>query len=133
MDNFQKMKSLPVELKNINRRADESVTLKVDSLREVSSVQFGELDSLRGCVGLLTLSEVPVGNDIEISKEEIDESMLDSDLYDNHKTPSQRLRNVLYLVNKLELGRSPDEMEKRDFYKKEMEKIIQHYKNKLDD
>ena len=64
-----------------------------------------------------------------VNKEEI--AWLDNieiDLYDQPKTQSQRLRNVMYKVY-LEQGRKGDF---KEYYKAETEKIIQHYKNKLD-
>jgi hypothetical protein len=65
----------------------------------------------------------------EVTKEEveiIDE--MDIELGSN-KTPSQRLRNTLY-VN---FEQNPQGFtEFREFYKYQMEKIITHYKNKLD-
>ena len=49
--------------------------------------------------------------------------------FDNPKSQSQRLRAVLYLLWQRE---APD-MEFRDFYYQQTEKIINHYKNKLDE
>jgi len=53
---------------------------------------------------------------------------LETDLYDNPKTQSQRLRNVLYKNwEQNNLGHK----EFVDFYKYETERIISHYKKKL--
>jgi hypothetical protein len=62
---------------------------------------------------------------------EVDElDNIDIDLYDQKKSSSQRLRSVFYLVwktNHEHLSITFDE-----FYKIEMEKIINHYKNKIE-
>jgi hypothetical protein len=66
----------------------------------------------------------------QLTKEEIESlDSLDSDLYDNPKTQSQRLRNVLYKLHEQDNQGIP---EFKDFYKHETERIITHYKNKLD-
>lgn len=65
--------------------------------------------------------------------ENIDESeheamdSIDLDLIDDKKTPSQRLRNVLFVKWKQEGG----DGEFKEYYKVYMEKIIDHYKAKL--
>jgi len=67
--------------------------------------------------------------DAEIVKEE--QSLIDSLEAKEHqiKTKSQRLRSVLFLYWK-QLGKM--EMTDKEFYESEMERIINHYKNKLD-
>lgn len=57
---------------------------------------------------------------------ELDE--LDTDLYDNPKTKSQRFRGVLYRNWQ---NKNNGFKEFKDFYDFEWEKIINHYKNKL--
>lgn len=51
-----------------------------------------------------------------------------TDLYDNTKTPSKRLRNVLYVAWEQE-NKGFDKFE--DYYLHQMEKIITHFKDKL--
>lgn len=126
------MKKIEIELKNINRRADNSVSFKTDSLMEISSKEFGEIDAYRGCVGMLILTDTLIGNELNLDIDKILEDPVQRDIYDNHKTPSQRLRNTLYVVLKQKLGHKPSDVEFADFYKTEMERVIQHYKNKLD-
>lgn len=64
-----------------------------------------------------------------LTKEEIVElDKLDTDLYDNPKTKSQRMRGVLY--RNWEFDNKGYE-EFKDYYNQEYEKIIEHYKNKL--
>ena len=65
----------------------------------------------------------------KLTKDEIAElDNLDTDLYDNPKTQSQRLRNVLFMNWKDE---NKGHSEFKDYYKNETERIIQHYKDKL--
>lgn len=66
----------------------------------------------------------------ELTKEELKElDELDTDLYDNPKTKSQRLKNVLYKVWEQETPGN----EFKDYYASKMEQLIQHFKDKLDD
>lgn len=65
----------------------------------------------------------------EITKDETEiMDAVDADLIENEKTPSKRLRNVLYLLY-VQNGR---EGEFKDFYKFKMEQLITHFKDKLD-
>jgi len=52
---------------------------------------------------------------------------IDTDLMDKDKTPSKRLRNVLF-----KLWEQSGTGDFKDFYKTKMEQIIEHYKSKLD-
>lgn len=66
-------------------------------------------------------------------KETISESELKQvdavDVELNGKTPSQRLRNVLYVM----FGQKPEGFKDFDgYYKSKMELIIEHYKSKLE-
>lgn len=127
------MKRIEIELKNASRRADDSVSFKIDSLVEVSSKEFGEIDSYRGSVGLLILTDTLIGNELDLNIDEILDDPVDRDIFDNHKTPSQRLRNVLYVQQKQKLGRKPDDNEFADYYKRSMEAIINKIKATLKD
>lgn len=65
-----------------------------------------------------------------LTKDEISEiDELDTDLYDNPKTKAQRLRNTLY-VNWQQKSEGFDVF--KDYYADKMEKLIQHYKDKLE-
>lgn len=128
------MKTIYTELKNYNRRADESVTFKVDSLLELSSKDIGDIDSYRGTVAILILTDSIPDNELpEIDVEEIIANLPENEIFDSHKTQSQRLRGVLWYNCNKQLGHKPTQEEFADYYKKETEKIIQHYKDKLDD
>ena len=67
----------------------------------------------------------------QLTKEEIESlDNLDTDLYDNPKTQSQRLRNVLYKLHEQDNQGIEDF---KDFYKHKTEQIIEHYKKQLND
>jgi len=126
------MKRIEIELKGANRRADDSVTFKTDTLVEISSKEFGEIDSYRGCVGLLVLTDTLIGNELNLDIDEILDDPVERDIYDNHKTPSQRLRNVLYVQQEQKLGHKPSKEEFADYYKRSMEAMIEKIKGTLD-
>lgn len=125
------MKIIHTELKNYNRRADNSVSIKCDSLLELSSEDIAEIDSHRGDIAVVVLTDSKEqAGDINI--DDILNNLPENEVYDNHKTPSQRLRGVLWYNCKQQLGRKPTDEEFADYYKREYEKIISHYKDKLD-
>ena len=65
-----------------------------------------------------------------LNPDEVEElDALEADLYDQPKSQSQRLRNVMY-VRWQQLG-SPGDF--KSYYRTETEKIINHYKSKLDE
>jgi len=126
------MKVVNGELKNYNRRADRSVTFKLDSLLEMSSSDIKEIDEHIGDIGLLVLTDTPTGNELDIDIDEILKNLPENDAI-AYKSPSKRLRNVLYCYCRQALKKQPTKEEFTEFYKTEMEKIIEHYKGKLDD
>jgi hypothetical protein len=110
-----------VTLDRANRKKDRSVSLTFITQLEQSSAKFMEIDELIGDSGIMYFKSS--GN---LTTEEIKE-LDNSEIEVEGKTKSQRLRNVLYVYHK-ELNNNLDF---HDFYSKEMEKIIEHYKNKL--
>ncbi len=114
---------MPAILTRFNRRADKSCTVAFNT-NELSPAQFAILDNVYQHSGFLMFK------DSEVNKvdEEIFDS-LDADLSDPTKTPSKRLRSVLYLNWQNE---NKGHAEYKDYYKSEMERIITHYKDKLD-
>ena len=109
------------QIEGIASRVDGTVVLKF-STQELDQSKAGELFGLRGkhCKALFSDSNI---------------TKLESELVDNttlvqsgkNKTPSQRLRAVLYLLNKQYNGKEDD-----TFYNAEMEKLIELYKKKLE-
>jgi len=86
--------------------------------RELSNNEFNKLRDLRGLEGwiLFDLNEI---QEEEIPKEPAE---MES------KTPSQRLRSVLFILWK----QQGEKGEFKEFYRKRMEEIIQAIKNKLE-
>lgn len=124
------MTSYPIELKNYNRRADRSISFRVDSLLEIGSKEIAEIDGHIGDVGFLVLTDAHNLDNIDVG--EILEGLPENDLYDNHKTPSQRLRNVLYVRLEQKLGRKPEKEEFAIYYKNQMEGLINKFKEELE-
>jgi hypothetical protein len=124
------MKTYQVELKNYSRRADRSVTFKVDSLLEIKSKEISEIDSNIGNIGLLVLTDQHTVDDIDI--DDILKNMSENDLVDNRKTPAQRLRGALYLRLEQKLGRKPEKTEFATYYLNNMNAIISKITDELD-
>jgi len=101
-----------------NRKKDRSVSLTFITQLEQSSEEFMKIDSLLNDSGVLYFKSN--GN---LTKEEV--NALD-DVEVEGKTKSQRLRNVLYVLNK-----QTENGDFKNFYAGEMERIIEHYKGKF--
>lgn len=104
---------------------DKATTMKDGSIKvqfetqEENPESIANLFSLRNKMGWLIFAP----NEVE----EVDLPEDPASMGRNAKTPSQRLRSVLFL-NWDRMGRK---MEFGDYYKREMEKIIELYKEKL--
>jgi len=127
------MKVIQSELKNYNRRADDSVSFKIDSLVELSSKEIGEIDAYRGSVAVLVLTDSMIGNEVKIDIEDIIQNLPENDALNNYKSPSKRFRDVLWRLLEQEIGRQPNKEEFADYYVREYNKIIEHYKDKFED
>ncbi len=111
-------------LNGIRRKSDKSVTLSFTTCLEQSSEELKYLDEMfqQTCVIAIKPEETPF-----LDSEIKDLDSLDMDLEDTTKTPSKRLRSVMYLLWKQEsVG------EFKDFYKNRMERLIDQIKNRLD-
>lgn len=107
----------------IASRVDGTVTIKI-STQELDSSKAGEVFSLRGKAIKVLLSD---SNISKLEEELIDSTQLVSGK--KNKTQAQRLRNVLFRINEQNGG---DEASFENFYKLETDKIIEHYKSKLE-
>lgn len=109
------------QLDGYQRRKDRTVSLRFIT-QEKTSAEVMEIDQLLDTFGILYFR-----GEEKLNQEEIEElDQVELDLYDQPKSQSQRLRNVLYKVWQLnQVGTF------KDFYKTETEKIINHYKSKL--
>lgn len=109
-----------VTLDRANRKKDKSVSLTFTTQLEESSEGFMEIDKLLGYSGVLYFKDS--GN---LTTEEIKE--LDNvEVEVEGKTKSQRLRNVLWILNE-----KTNNEEFNDFYSTKMEEIIEHFKKQI--
>ena len=111
---------LPAVLNPISRRKDKSVKLSLET-RELNPEETITLMALEGLEMWLCLA--PNENEIEIPEEkaELDE-----------KSPSDRLRNVLFVYYKQEITKGAYIGLFENFRKEKMEKLIEFIKKKLD-
>jgi len=109
----------PVTFDRANRKKDKSVSMTFITQLEQTTDDFMQIDQILNDSGVLYFKSN--GN---LSKEEI-KSLDSSEIEVEGKTKSQRLRNVLIVYAK------QNNLELSNFYATEMEKIIEHYKNKL--
>ena len=108
-------------VESIASRVDGTVTIKI-ATQELDSSKAGELFSLRGKFVKTLISDSNISS--------LEEEMMDATqitAVKKNKTESQRLRAVLYRFWEQTGG----EMDAELFYKTEMNKIIEHYKSKL--
>lgn len=127
------VKVIQAELKNYSRRSDNSVSLRADSLVEMSSEDIADIDRHRGDVAIVVLTDSVVGNEVNVDIDDILKNLPENDTLENYKSPSKRFRDVLWRLLEQRLGRRPSEAEFADYYKREYEKIIEHYKDKFED
>ena len=113
----------PAVLDGYSRRKDRTVSLRFIT-QEKSSSEIMQIDSMTDQYGILYFRGQEDMNHEEI--EELDN--IDLDLYDEPKSQSQRLRNVLYIIWKQE-GEIGDF---KKYYKQKTEQLIQHFKDKID-
>jgi len=113
-----------------NRKKDKSVSMTFITQLEQSTDDFMQIDKILNDSGVLYFKSS--GN---LTIEEV-KALESSEIEVEGKTKSQRLRNVLYVLHKQlidskELDDVRPNKTFNDFYATEMEKIIEHYKNKL--
>ena len=82
---------------------------------------------------MLILTDSPVGNEVKVDVDDIIKNMPENDALDNYKSPSKRFRDILWKLLEQDLKRKPTPEEFADYYKKEYNKICEHYKAKFND
>ena len=110
-------------LEGYSPRKDKTVTIRF-STQEKTPGQVAEIHEMLDTFGYLYFKPEEQLTKSEIA--EIDD--LDTDLYDNAKTQSQRLRNVLY-KNWEQDDKGHEKF--KEYYKFQTEIIISHFKDKL--
>jgi len=110
------------EIAKVSTRADFSLSIHF-STQEMDAVEKGRLLSLQGRFLKAFLT------DENIISDEIIKSVNEAEISDDRKkkTPSQRLRAVLFRIWEKDKG----ETDFNDFYKEKMEEMIAHYHKKL--
>jgi len=113
-----------VTLTRASRKADKSVTISFNTMQEQSTIEMAELDDMfqQDCVIAIKPGETPF-----LDGELKDLDSIDMDIEDRSKTPSKRLRNVLYRL----WEQDSNELEWKEFYKNKMERLIEQIKTRL--
>jgi len=107
-------------LENLGTRNDGTVKLSLGT-QEIDPAQVGNLFQLRGKYIKVLLSDTNITH--------IEASLIDEEKVQDAskaKSPSRRLRAVLFRVHE----QQQTTMSFDDWYKIEMERVIEHYKNK---
>jgi hypothetical protein len=109
-------------IENISTRADNTIKVVIGT-QEMDAEQSAKLFQFRNQVSKVLFSTDNISKPV---KDTVIETAIDTD-EPKDKTPSQRLRSVLFRYQEQEFPAIDFEQ----FYKSEIEKIITHYKNKL--
>lgn len=122
MDNSRRI-LCAAQFDNYSNRKDKTVTLKFIT-QEITPLEVANLHGLIDGFGYLYFK-----SETALSKSEIEElDALETDLIDNGRTQSKRIRNVLYRLWELNKEGMPDF---KEYYRVKTEKIIEHLKGKL--
>ena len=117
------MITIPAILESFRSLKDRTYKITFET-SELNPDQLGKIGSALNFPGFLAF------NKDAFQKAQLDLiNEMKADYDDTTKTPSKRLRGVLF-VNFEQHHKGYDSFE--DFYRVEMEKIINHYKSKLD-
>lgn len=112
---------LPAILNPISRRKDKSVKLSVET-RELTPTELISLMNLEGSEGWL-----------QFSPNEKFEEVPEENANVENKSKSQRLRAVLFLLGKQQISKGKYLGLPENYVQEIMEKIIESYKQKLED
>jgi hypothetical protein len=113
--------TIPAQFRVYVPKVDNSMSLRFET-GEIDGETLMVLHMARNAQGWLLFSETePMETDIPKQ---------DPDLHS--KTPSQRLRGVLYVQLQQKLGRKPRDNEWDEYYKNKMNAIIEKIKETLD-
>ena len=119
--------TIPVRIEKVETRVDKSVKIIMGSAFELQPEEVAALIAFNRSQGWACFSPV------EIEREDLDKldelSKDDMEFFDNPKTASQRLRNTLYVY----WEQQGSKKNFKEYYIDMMEKIINHYKEKLED
>ena len=108
-------------VESISSRVDGSISIKIGT-QEMDSSKVGELFSLRGKFVKTLISDTNIST---LEEELVDSTQITA--VKKNKTESQRLRAVLFRLH--EQGEIQVDFE--EYYKNQMEILINHFKGKL--
>lgn len=115
---------LQIQIESVSTRKDKTYKLTLGT-QELSPKDAAELFSLNNSLAYCYISPKRIESDI---MNEIDNASVD--ILDTIKSPSKRLKSVLYLIwHENNEGYEDFEL----FYRNKMEKVIEHFKTKLDE
>lgn len=123
---------IPIHFKRYNRRvSDKAVTFFLESKYEVPSTDMDKIDSLLDGFGVLLITDENIP---EYSDKQIKKMLEDMPRHDTQavKSPSKRLRNVLWVKCKQNLGRLPTDDEFLEYYSSKINSIIDKIKLTLE-
>lgn len=119
MTNKNPKSSLPATISKVTTMADGGIRLQVDT-QELNNKDIATLFEEKGKVGWFFFDPEPI---TEIRKDDLPEIVLE----EGEKSPSQRLRSVLYIYWEQRKLKQPFD----SFYKTQMNKWIESIKEKL--
>jgi len=114
---------LQVQIEGVSTRRDRTYIIRLGT-QELNPKDAAELFQLNNTLAYCYISPRQIQTDIMT---EIDKASID--MVEQIKSPSKRLKAVMYLIWK-EDNEGYDDFEL--YYRNEMEKIINHYKSELD-
>lgn len=109
----------PATISKIITMSDKTIRIYAD-LQEMSSEEEAKIFSLRGNLGWLLFSE-------QVMKEEDVKDLPDIKVEKNQKTPSERLRSVIFVYWTQQGSKGDFD----SFYRGHIEKIINRFKEEL--
>lgn len=114
---------LQATVEGVSTRKDRTIKIILGT-QELSPKDAAELLQYSNSITNVYLSKLSIQTDI---MHEIDKASID--MVDNQKSPSKRLKSVLYLLWKQDNeGYEDSEL----YYRNKMEQLITHFKNKLE-
>jgi hypothetical protein len=115
---------IPAQIEGIATRSDKTLKIVIGT-QEMPPDEAGRLFAMNQRLSYIAIKEENFeSNEVKLI-EGLDASGEDA----KNRTPSQRLRAILYVLFK-EDSRGHDSFD--SFYSQHMEKLIQHFKDKLD-
>ena len=126
-NNNKKPFKTPARITKAQTLSNGDIKLSINTSRQLKPNEVGQLMKYNQEEGWLLFAPM------ESEPDEIDiPDHKPKKVSSNHKTPSQRLRSVIWVKCKQEKGEEPDDGEFQNYYENYMERIIESIKDKLD-